>query len=813
MMTDVAAKRKKKRAGSEAPTATPASQQPSGVDESDALSTSIQSHRDELADLAKSDPSFYSYLLKNSRDLLNFGADDDEVIIGGDDGEEEEEAGEGGGETYEDDGAEDEGESDVDVDDLEDGDVVESGDVDGRDVDESELRSHLASMMSSLGGLPRGSGAGNDEQDSENKEGEEDIDEGEDNGKRSDNDDVEMHGEANVDVENAAEKIDPNLLVLTEARYDKLCTAAIEKRSTRGFKAWLAAFRTAVWQRGQIAEAGDQTGRNESGEGTVPQKSKTQRKAEIYSRQGMRKSQKKRSKGDEKVKLSVFKPTEAASTLKWRDKVPVKLPSCHFRIEDETLRNRVIETTIKNVFTLLEYHCTADESEGSQTRNKGKKKQPAPVSPTDGSSIDDLRAPQRLKYWKKYRACNHGLWIDILYLLQISQHHPAMLQHVFTTISSPSVMRWLLIEKAAPRVIKLASYEWGFTSSAGVRLSAFATLLNFGRLGKVMRFHKGMPEGRAKINKFKKGKDTTDTSDATDTKDSAAKLKLQYKCIANTQAVIGSMIRRFQVVAKKYNWRTINRLRFQMSCLVEMMKLDASMAYRIAYSSVREYGLTVRSLCALQSRQPKGAQQAPVKTSTKLLEIESNIYTWTFLLTSKLWVLTMKEIPGLRGLGFPLSVIVSSALKTRLGTLRYSPFSLHCLELLTDLSESVARFVPVLGYAAPVLTTLVEHESKVARRGYTSPAARSGGHDGGDEGDVGQVANKYSKQMCDVQVMLRVQDSQLPNSQLSSDLVSTCLSVITDNLGLLSRHPSFPEVANPIAIFLKRAAKGTRVSE
>merc|ERR1719235_2197809 len=131
---------------------------------------------------------------------------------------------------------------------------------------------------------------------------------------------------------------------------------------------------------------------------------------------------------------------------------------------------------------------------------------------------------------------------------------PKMYEFVLKAISTPEAIMWLWpFPKLLQPILKICCGLWSSSSSHQVRLLAFLFIRNCSAMA--MRLPIGGKAG---------GIDQLDRI-----------IRQVLTCFAD-------------VAGRGYSWRSLSTFRFMENCLLELLKLDDAMAYRVGYAHIRQ---------------------------------------------------------------------------------------------------------------------------------------------------------------------------------------------------------------------------------
>jgi len=268
--------------------------------------------------------------------------------------------------------------------------------------------------------------------------------------------------------------------------------------------------------------------------------------------------------------------------------------------------------------------------------------------------------------------------------------------------------------------------------------------------------------------------------------------------LTELESLIRAVLRAFaEASVAGCSWRSISTFRFMENCFVELLRIDDATTYRVGYVCIRQLALVLRSACIAtsQSGDAKAAADKEKQRKRKGLQAQQahDVVAWPFMRAAFLWTKAIGSLPCLRPLAYPLSTIVSGALKTKLSSVQYFPFVYHCFRCLNRLAALLEVFVPVAAHLLKVFSILLPTMEK----SYKKLGARAGGGGGG----------RSTAKAPEVDVLLRFGESQSHEVLTLETIGSSLCFLFTDHLGLLCRSPSFPEVVAPVLFHLRKHSK------
>jgi len=424
------------------------------------------------------------------------------------------------------------------------------------------------------------------------------------------------------------------------------------------------------------------------------------------------------------------------------------------RIEDEATFSEVLEWSIANMVPLFKQH--AGELQAKSSAGPGGKRD----KQRRASDALGLVDPTGYTRWRRVKVLTQIFWEETFFLLSHLMA-PQMLEFVLRTCSTPEALSWLWPFKTLrQRFFRRCCSLWSTASSHKVRLLAFLFIRN----SAAMSLH--FPD-------LGKGTGT------------------RHRDVPQLETIVRTLLKSFADVASLgYSWRSLSTFRFMENCLLELLRLNDAMAYRVGYAHIRQLALVLRNACIATSqssdkgKKRKGAQQQA-----------QALIGWPFVRSIYLWTKAVGSVAVLRPLAYPLSMVIMGAVKSKLTSLRYYPFVHHCLQCMNRLGSSLEVFVPVSSHLLKALGVVTQAMDKAHRKRGLKGGA---GH--------GLGASKAPE----LEVILRFTDGQLAEPLSLEAVGSSVCYLLTDHLGLLSQSPAFPEISAPVLMHVKRFSKHCR---
>ncbi|EER04625.1 Immediate-early protein, putative [Perkinsus marinus ATCC 50983] len=411
------------------------------------------------------------------------------------------------------------------------------------------------------------------------------------------------------------------------------------------------------------------------------------------------------------------------------------------RIEDAAVFNAVLEWTLKKAPELLDYH------DKQVAKAKGKE------AASGGGKTYML---------------GRMFWSESLSLLQQLTDLDTQ-EFVLWQLSDASALKYLMpLKKLKPLVINELCRKWAKGAAQGTKLAAFSALYNL--VGHIL-------------------------------KNAASSKKGTEAAGREVEGIMRRMYRAYVVSLQRVpalTHRQLSACRFMENCIAEMLTLEPQAAYRIAFTSIRQLGVILRSAMKAQSKGIKsitpgqvGGSKASKAAAGGSAGVDSvrQLYSVCYVRSSAVWVAAMERLPEqLKDLLHPLMVILLCAAKSKEGHTVYLPFVLHMLELANCLAEKANVF-------APLTSLLLRGLSNLAAKEKQQTSTRR------------SAATSTDLKPTQVDLVVRVSERQLDNRPTSQALRKYLLFVLTHHLALLARSPSYPEITTPLMTHLRRLQK------
>ncbi|ESS32046.1 Noc2p family protein [Toxoplasma gondii VEG] len=621
--------------------------------------------------------------------------------------------------------------------------------------------------------------------------------------------------------------------LLTADRYEQLChlvgiasaetqrveeSAEREERvlpSLRSLQLFLGAFRSAVRQTGTRRDASAATGR--AGERT---------KDDAKYRDG-------KKHGSEEKKRSATSGTGAGDCNKRRG--PAERKS-FFLLRDEDLRFTVLLRTVQQLPRIVRNFLATPERPQSGSSESGA--QSGETEASQACTRGDVSQLVASPNWRRLRLPLRWFFADLCELLTALQSlsscatrgKETLVQLLLCLARTADETLPLLLELsgAIPRNFLLTVARcWAFTKNAKEQLAAFASLRRL-LLLRQRAFTGAAQTARTAKRGEKKRQQRKGEKTKAETADESERGCAALKEEAKVQEMLQTLLRAFQQATSRNvgsngsrTWRGANRMQLLLNEYLELLRLaDPRVVYRVAFQSIREMALTVRSVVVISSQAtPKGKKtKTAFLHARRLAASQKLLYSWSFLSTARLWSAAFASCVSLRPLAFPLVTLLCAALKGKLTALAFSPFCWNLLSVLHQTALSTNLLVPLNSYLFASVELLLRHQSLLSSDRYTGKRARLEMQERQNKKKkkkrVGQKndGEKDSLQLqhsraADPEVALRLSAAQQDALHVIDGLVGHFQRLLTEHLGYLVLHPAFPEISLPIKRSLRRTVK------
>ncbi|XP_026193114.1 uncharacterized protein LOC34624060 [Cyclospora cayetanensis] len=370
-----------------------------------------------------------------------------------------------------------------------------------------------------------------------------------------------------------------------------------------------------------------------------------------------------------------------------------------------------------------------------------------------------------------------GFGADITHLLLATRQQTAaaagakeLMLQVLLALSRKDLLQWIMTQEAAARrLLQAVCRYWAFSQQQQQQLAAFAVLRS-ALLLQQSAAAAVTADGKRKARKGGEGLPP-----------SAAAIAAAHKEQQFLQQLLRSYQRAAARLSLRRTWRAASRMQLLLNETKELLSLAAPpTVYRIAYQSVRELALTVRSALAAGGTVAKSASKptqglkskAAHRKKHRLEQAQLVLFCWPFVATCALWAscLDLHKEELLRPLLFPLVSVAAAAVKLYQQQLSCSPFCLNLLDAIARAGVAADALVPIAAPLLAVLQLLLQQHAAVCRR--SSSAVGAAGSAAAAAGSVQKKGKKVAttKAADNATTPLRLQ-------QAAAAHVDTCLKI------------------------------------
>jgi len=373
--------------------------------------------------------------------------------------------------------------------------------------------------------------------------------------------------------------------------------------------------------------------------------------------------------------------------------------------------------------------------------------------------------PTTFARWSRVKVLASIFWDETHYLLN-QLGTPEMLEYLLRNISNRQALVWLWPFRGVRRKFfgKCCSL-WCSSGSHQVRLLAFLFIRNAATMSKMApKEAKPLKQGQTEL-----------------------------------EALIRMVLRAFAEAASAgYSWRSVSTFRFMENCYLELLRIDDATAYRVGYVCIRQLALILRNanIAASQAGAAKAAANQEKQRKRKGLQQQQvqNLASWSFVRGLHLWTKAVGALPCLKPLAYPLATITAGALKSRVTSVQYFPFVYHCIRCLNRLGASIEVYIPIAGHLLKALSVLLPALDRTYR-------GRKANND---------PSNSMPAKAPEIDVLLKFPEGQAQEAMTLEAVGGSICFLLIDHLGIMSRSPSFPELAAPVLLNLRQYSKRCR---
>lgn len=224
-------------------------------------------------------------------------------------------------------------------------------------------------------------------------------------------------------------------------------------------------------------------------------------------------------------------------------------------------------------------------------------------------------------------------------------------------------------------------------------------------------------------------------------------------------------------IANVCNPRTLPRIHFATTCIVELFGVDMGASYTTAFANLREMAVSLRAV--LVSKEEKE-------------EVE-RIHNWSYINRLRLW----SKVLGKYGSEDELRPLIYPYVQVSLGVMRVHatprtfPMRLHVASYLSELVEQTGVFIPL----APHLLSLLRCSELRKKPGHGNSKA------------------------LEWRSILRVSSDIIKTKPFLTGVLEGVILHLAKYFSTFSRHVSFPEIAHVAEVTLRKLAKEVVVGD
>ncbi|KAF7457445.1 Noc2p family protein [Cryptosporidium felis] len=437
-----------------------------------------------------------------------------------------------------------------------------------------------------------------------------------------------------------------------------------------------------------------------------------------------------------------------------------------FQIEDSDLMLEIIQYVLENISNLFWLHSSGEKKSRHLSYE---------------ISLEDL--PKSSKVEKLSRE----FWEDVgnLILNNCLSLNPnlELMEFVFNKLSNPLLLGWLLLNRlATDKFTILLTRVWTMNKYALIRQGAFTVLKEINSyLGRMSK------------------KSTQNGDTVFELKEKNSILNHPIKRHEGFLLILHRTIGLSAI--RGISWKNYFSSKQVISDYLSLLKdSDHQLVYRIAFNIIRKLGSILRILFLRISRMPNSESGAKkesnnfIKHKRLFDEVYSNIFSWKFIVFVRIWSRAISEIKELYPLQYPLVTIITSTVKIKLNSIHFLPFTLQCLEVLTEMGHSNKTFIPVMEMLIEAHSTI----EKGTKQSFQNPSQSNAKNQ--------NLISASSKPFVP-EFEIKIGNSVFKSSQVYDSLSEFWVYILVQYTFSMAKHPSFPEFILGISPNIKKLQK------